>query len=220
MPSEAAYVITAAFTRQTEGVFMRLPDKAVAWALATALPLALCIASPLHAASSQDDDTDRAVPCDHALRVDPSLQVCATALGSTLHYRLEAVDGTRAELTLSEGGVTLQQSGPDSVRVVLGTRADTANHAMPSSIVRTVYRDAIVSIGEVQDGWQPPRWRIDLNMRPAIPPTKKTCTRDGCSGSIQQYSDMQPTQKTCTRDGCSGHIQQYMDMSPTMQPTQ
>jgi hypothetical protein len=175
---------------------MRLHSKALAMAMAATLPLASGMAAPLHATTPLLGKSNGAMPCEHNSHVDASLQVCAIARAGITHYQIDTVDGTHAELILTESAVELRQFGPDSVRVRLGAKVDATLNAMPTGIVRTVYRDAVLSIDEVQEGALPPTWRIDLN------------------------SNMQPTRKTCDTAACSGHIQQHMDIPPTMQTTQ
>lgn len=174
---------------------MRLHSKALAVAMAAISPLALSMASPLHAAPLLSE-ANRAMPCDHNPHVDASLKVCVMERDGSAHYQIDTVDGTHAELTLADGAVELRQFGPDSMRVRLGASSDATRNAMPTGITRTVYRDAVLSINEVQEAGLPPTWRVDLN------------------------SNMQPAKKTCTAVNCSGSIQQYSDMSRTMQPTQ
>jgi hypothetical protein len=204
---------------------MRLHSKALAMAMAATLPLASGMAASLHATTPLLGKSNRSMPCEHNSHVDSSLRVCITDHDGIVRYQIDAVDGTHAELILSESAVELRQSGPDSVRVSLGVHADASRNATPSGITRTVYRDTVLSINEVQEDGLPPKWWLDLGS--GMQPVGKTCDTAACSGSFRQYTDMsnvlpaiQPAQKSCPTDSCSGHIQQHMDMPPTMQTTQ
>lgn len=197
---------------------MRLSSKALAFAMIAVVPLVLGMIAPLHAAPLRGE-SNQAMPCEHNPHVDASLQVCITEHDGIARYQLDTVDGTHAELILSQGTVELRQSGPDSVRVSLGAQADAVHSAVPSGIVRTVYQDDVLSIDEVQEGALPPAWRIDVGT--GMQPAQRTCTAANCSGGIQvgSRSTMQPAQKTCTSANCSGHIRsEPRSMTPQVYP--
>jgi hypothetical protein len=182
---------------------MSLPSKAFALAMIAAVPLALSITSPLHA-TTQFGNVNRATLCDRNPHIDPSLQVCAKERNGITYYRIDMVDGTHAELLVSDSSVELQQTGPDTVRVLIGTPANIIGNDTSSGMTRQVYQDAILSVDEVQDGQHPATWRVYLKTPQVAQPAQNICQSNGCSSQAQQ-----PLKKICDGSGCSGTIQQH-----------
>lgn len=65
---------------------MRLLSNAFAWA--TVLPVALSLASPLHAALPWGVTAGRSMPCNRDPYVDTTVQVCAKKRDGAMHYRM------------------------------------------------------------------------------------------------------------------------------------
>lgn len=181
---------------------MSLPSKAFALAMIAAVPLALSITSPLHA-TTQFGNVNRATLCDRNPHIDPSLQVCAKERNGITYYRIDTVDGTHAELLVSDSSVELQQMGPDAVRVLIGTPANIVGNDTSSGMTRRVYQDGILSLDEIQDGQQPPTWRVYLSTPQAAQPIQNICQSDECDSHAQQ-----PVKKICEGAACTGSIQQ------------
>jgi hypothetical protein len=130
----------------------------------------------------------RSSVCDGNTHVDPSVQVCIAELDGTVQYLIDTVDGTHAEFSISDSGVTLQQSGPDTVRVLFDKRQHHLHDdsTLYYGVSKMVYQDAMLSITEVQNGQQAPTWIISITPRQDDAPFKAICNRTDCGGTIQQ----------------------------------
>jgi hypothetical protein len=149
----------------------------------------MVIGFPAHThAASPVGEAIHPLPCDHNPNVDPSLRVCVNEQGGVTSYRIETTDGTSVELAMSRSGVEMQQSGPDTVRVLFSNSAvrPLDNMASASGVVKKVYQDDVLMIGEVQDGQHAPTWVIFPRTVRVTMPSQTMCTGSDCSGHIQQ----------------------------------
>lgn len=137
-------------------------------------------------ASSSNNVHSRFWSCDQSPNIDSSLRVCTSVRGDVAYYRMDAVDGTRAELAIGSDQFELQQTGPDAVRISLGypDNASFSAGATTSGISRRVYQDAFLVIDAVQNVSGPLTW-IVYPLRRIASPLRAICTNAACSGGIQ-----------------------------------
>jgi len=154
--------------------------------LAATLLIAVCVCSTAQAAP-QFPLKGHTGPCEHNPNIDPTLRICAATHDGTTYYRIDALDGTHAELAISSQGIDVQQSGPDPIRVVFADMASglTQFTASASGVTRRVYQDALLAIYAVQNGALPPTLAIYPSTVRIVPPLQGVCTGALCSGGIQ-----------------------------------